>query len=286
MGGEEITHQPDGSWIRDIVRFKCNGREFIFRQRRDVALAKTETLKGTFCETSIVEVEGVKTTQLDSVLNALDAICWLLSFVCQSRVMRYGYCFPTATTHGHFRSVSGTANNFRTALDLHDAVAVKSFVEQAYPAFCRFEKKRKLAAVFDYLAQAERPNQPTEIRLLLLFVTLESLKDTYARETGIPYIKGFFRKPPRKHGKLGAAFSFEELLQQMLRSAGMRRGLKQVITLRNEIIHSGLSRRPHSRQWQMYERIQDIVREYIFRLLNYHGNFFTYSSGGMTVRMV
>jgi hypothetical protein len=69
-------------------------------------------------------------------------------------------------------------------------VAIKSFIEQTFPAFCRLKKKRKLAAVFDYLVQAERPSQPTEIRLLLAFVTLEGLKDTYARQAGISYVKG------------------------------------------------------------------------------------------------
>ena len=66
----------------------------------------------------------------------------------------------------------------------------------------------------------------------------------------------------------------------------MRRGLKQVVALRNEIIHSGLSRKPPGRQWQMYERIQDIVREHIFRLFGYRGEFFTYASQGTATRKV
>jgi hypothetical protein len=72
----------------------------------------------------------------------------------------------------------------------------------------------------------------------------------------------------------------------MLRLVDMRRVLKPVVALRNEIIHSGLSRKSHTRQWRMYERIQDLVREYLFRLLGYHGEFFTYASGGMATRRV
>lgn len=115
---------------------------------------------------------------------------------------------------------------------------------------------------------------------------LENLKDTYARAAGIPYIKGFYRKPPSKPGNIGGQFGFEELLLEMLLSVGMRRGLKQVVTLRNEIIHSGLSRKPHARQLTMYERIQDLVREYIFRLLGYHGEFFLYASQGYATKKV
>jgi hypothetical protein len=285
MGGDEITTYPDGSWIKDIIQFKCDKWEFRFRQRPDVAHGKTGPLKGTNCETSTVEVEGVEPNQVDKVLEALDAICWLLSFASQSRIARYGYHFPDTTT-GQFRATAGTVNDFRPPINLRDTEVIKSFIEQTYPEYRRLSKKRKLTVIFDYLEQTERHNQPTEVRLLLLFVTLESLKDTYARELGIPYIKGFYRKPPTKPNSPGAKYGFEELLLKMLRSVGMRKGLKQVVTLRNEIIHSGLSRKSHSRQWQIHERIQDLVREYVFRLLNYRGEFFTYTSQGMGVKKI
>ena len=286
MGGADVTHRPDGSWIRDVVRFKCHRWEFCFRQRADIAHGKTESLRGTFCETTTVEIDGVHPKDKEEVLATLDAICWLLSFATQSRVLSYGYEFPEGRTTGQFKSVTGIANAFRPPFDLHDTNSIKAFVEQGYSAYCRLNKKRKLSVVFDYLDQVERPSQPTEIRLLLLFITLESLKDTYARAAGIPYTKGFYRKPPSKPGKIGGQFGFEELLVEMLLSVGMRRGLKQVVTLRNEIIHSGLSRKPHARQLAMCERIQDLVREYIFRLLGYHGEFFLYASQGYATKKV
>lgn len=286
MGGAEVTHRPDGSWIRDVVRFKCDRWEFCFRQRTDIAHGKTEPLRGSLCETTTVEIGSVHPDDREKALATLEAICWLLSFATQSRVLCYGYEFPEGTTTAQFKSVVGIANAFRPPFDLHDTNSIKAFVEQAYPTYCKLSKKRKLSAVFDYLDQAERPSQPTEIRLLLLFITLENLKDTYARAAGIPYIKGFYRKPPSKPGKNGGQFGFEELLLQMLLSVGMRRGLKQVVTLRNEIIHSGLSRKSHARQWKMCERIQDLVREYIFRLLDYHGEFFLYASRGYATKKV
>jgi hypothetical protein len=269
-----------------VVRFNCDGREFLFRQRPDVAQGKIEPLNGSFCETTIVEVENVRPDQVKRVLEAIDAICWLLSFAGESRVVCYGYHFPRGSPNGHFKAVAGTANFFRPPFDLHDTTTVKNFIEQTYPTFQRLRRKRKLATVFDYLVQAEHLNQPTEIRLLLLFVTLENLKDTYSREAGIPYVKGYYRKPHSNQSKPGPRYSFEELLRLMLHSMGMRRGLKQVVTLRNEIIHSGLSRKRHSLQWRMYERVQDLVREYVFRLLAYRGEFFTYASHGMATRKV
>lgn len=286
MGGDEITHQPDGSWLRDIVRFKCAKWEFRFRQRADIAVGHIDSLKGTFCESTTVEVEDVRPNDLRKALDALDAICWLLSFASQSRVLCYGHEFPTGSGQKYCKSVAGIANYFRPPFDLHDTAQVRAFVQDSFSAYTRLHKGRKLPAVFDYLVQAERPSQPTEIRLLLLFVTLENLKDTFARTERIPYLKGFYRKPPASPGKLGAKFTFEELLAQMLHAVRMRRGLRQVIALRNEIIHSGLSRQPHARQWHLYERGQDLVREYLFRLLGYRGNYFTYASQGMGTRKV
>jgi hypothetical protein len=161
-----------------------------------VASRNIESLQGNFCETTTVDVEDVHPDHRKNALATLDAICWLLSFASQSRVLCYGDHFPVGTTTGHFKSVGGIANSFRPAFDLQDADAIKGFVEKAYPTYCKLRKKRKLPAVFDYLVWAEHPSQPTEIRLLLLFITLESLKDTYARAANIPYLKGYFRKPP------------------------------------------------------------------------------------------
>ena len=121
---------------------------------------------------------------------------------------------------------------------------------------------------------------PTEIRLLLLFIAIESVEDTFARAKSIPYSKGYFRKPPTRPGKPGATYGFEAFLLKMFADVGMRTGVKRIVQLRNEIIHSGLSRKPHSRQWAMYERIHDLVREYIIRLLRYHGGYLTYASQG------
>lgn len=285
ISGIEVTHSPDGSWIRDIARFKCGKWEFRFRQSADVVCGKTEDFRGTFCSTTTVEVDDIQPSNLEEALAVLDGICWLLSFATESRVHCYGYHFPDKM-HGHFKSTTGIANPFRPPFALIDTVKIKSFVEETYPAYCRLNKKRKLPEVFHYLLQTEGPGQPTEIRLLLLFVTLENLKDTYARTAGIPYIQGYYRKPSRKSGKIGGAFKFEELLSEMLRSVGMRRGLKQIVCLRNEIIHSGLSRKSHLRLISMYERIQDILREYVLRLLDYHGEFVLYASRGYAVKKI
>lgn len=91
------------------------------------------------------------------------------------------------------------------------------------------------------------------------------------------YRKGYFRKPPTRPGKDGGAYSFEELVSLMLRQVDMRKGVKRFVKLRNDLIHSGLSRKPHQRQWALYADIHDLIREYILRLLGYRVRYWPYA---------
>lgn len=285
MGGDDITRNGT-DWTRDLVTFNCGGFVLVFRQNQDVVTGSIDKFKGIFTKTSEVIVKDVKESEIKKVRETLDRICWLLSFAGLSRVICYGYEYPNSSGLAHFSSVVGTANYFRPSINIRDGITVKNFVEQAYDTYFRLEKIRKLNVVIDYLVQAERLEQPTELKLILAFVALENLKDTYARSKSIPYVKGYYRKPPTHVGKPGAKYSFEDLLELMLRDVRMRKGLKRVIQLRNEIIHSGLSRKPHSRQFAMYERIHDLIREYVIRLLGYHGHYLIYASAGDLVAQV
>lgn len=172
---------------------------------------------------------------------------------------------------------------FRPTIELEDGGSIINFVNLCYERYKLMEHVRRLPVVFDYLVQAERMSQPIELKLLIAFVTLENLKDTFARVEGIPFKKGYFRKVP-KPKKESNRYSFEELLRLMLRRVSMRKGLKRVIVLRNEIIHSGVACKPTTWQWRMYEQLHDLIREYVLRLLNYRGHYLTYRSRGMGVK--
>lgn len=272
-GGHTLTR--DGQHVtRDKIEPSCDGKTLIIKQRREVAIAQYRDLLGTFAATTEIVIPNVAATDVDRTLAMVDRVCWLLSFAGLSRVVRYGETYPDGSRQSSHHTAFGTAEFFRPTLDIRDGRLIQSFIEQTYPAFKRLEKRRKLPVVIDYLLQAERPSQPTECKLLFAFVLLENLKDTFARAKGIPYVKGFFRKGA---GPKAAKYSFEELLHLMLAEVGMKRGLKRVVRLRNEIVHSGLSRRPHSKNWAMYEKIHDILREYLLRLLGYRGQYLVYS---------
>src|SRR5438067_7084655 len=69
--------------------------------------------------------------------------------------------------------------------------------------------------------------------------------------------------------------AFKELLKLMLCDVKMgKTGLKEPVKLRNAIIHSGIATARPGTLHKMYDSVQDILREYVLRLLNYKGQFF------------
>jgi hypothetical protein len=77
----------------------------------------------------------------------------------------------------------------------------------------------------------------------------------------------------------GEAWSFVSLLTEMFARVEMKPLLQEIKNLRDEIIHSGLSRTAGDEQDRIYEACQDFGREYILRLLNFMGCFFLHSGG-------
>ncbi len=280
MAGDEITRNGD-NWIRDRAVFNCGGRSLLFRQKPEIVKNQLSQFKDRFSETTEVVVTDVAVSDLQDVLAVIDRICWLLSFVGTCRVMRFGYEYPNGSGLVSQQSVSGIGRFFRPVLNIGDGTRVKSLVEQTYNKYTQLEQVRKLPVVIDYLAQAEAPSQPIEIKAVLAFVALESLKHTFAVEQGIRYEQGAFRKPTWVLGgknKKSDTYTFKQLVGMMLHSVNMSHNLDASYLLRNELIHSGFSSETFSRQVELYEDVHDLIREYMLRLLGYRGRFALYSN--------
>jgi len=277
MGGDEITRNGD-NWIRDRVVFNCGGRNFLFRQKPEIVKNQLSQFKDCFAETTEVVVKDVVVSDLQDVLAAIDHICWLLSFVSTCRVMRFGYEYPGGSGLVSQQAVSGIGRFFRPVLDIRDGTRVKSLVEQTYKKYTQLEQVRKLPIVIYYLAQAEAPSQPIEVKAVLVFVALESLKYTFAIEQGIRYAEGAFRKSTWVPGRKGDKYTFKQLVGMMLSAVNMSHNLDAAYRLRNELIHSGFSNESFNRKFELYEDVHDLIREYLLRLLGYRGHFALYSN--------
>lgn len=276
MGGDSITHTGD-SWIRDLVEFDCGGYQFKFRQKPEVINRDFDRYKGTFFETTEVTVAGVAEDKVQEVKTAIERICWLLSFAGTCQVVPFEYEYPNGSGLTHTFAVLGAAQYFRPVFEISDGTQVKSFVEQTYNQYARLEQQRKLNVIVHYLNQAEAPApQPMEIKLILVFVALESLKHTFAESQGIPF-DGFFRKSTLNRNGKYLTYYFGELVKMMLAEVGMTYDLAAAKKLRDNLIHSGLSVEPYNVQSALYADVHDLIREYLLRLLGYRGCYSPYA---------
>lgn len=264
-------------WRYDTIRIRYRRFEFRIVQRAEFLLKHNEHQNEPVYTTDVY-VANVTPQNLKRVERLLHELSWLLSFATYSDVAYFGYKLGNI---GEQRSPVGRFRHYRPTFETGNGAAIKSFVEQTWPLFSRLWRKRKLNLIIRYLLLADRNEQPTEVRLILSFVTLETLKTTYATSARIPLVKGQFRKissPAKPNPKKEPAYTFKELLRLMLREQRMgRTALTDIIRLRNTIIHRGMSAASHQRLWASYEACHDICREYILRLLGYKGFYWPYT---------
>lgn len=276
VAGSERTRR-NGGWIRNKICVNLDGFALQILQHAEVIGSDWHRLKGTNSVTTDVVIEGVGKRRLLAAQRVVENVAWLLRLACLSPVALHGYEYPMGSGLGVRHTVGGQGSYFRPTLDIRDGDRVRAFLEDTYSAFTHHDRPRRLRAVIDYLVHAERDGQPLEVQLLLLFVALECLKDTFARAEGIPYLHGRYRKRP-KPPTGSDAYGFAELLRLMMKRVGMTGRLRQIVDLRNEIVHSGISRKTYAWQTRTYERCYDLIQEYVLRLLEYSGPWCPYSS--------
>jgi hypothetical protein len=220
--------------------------------------------------------------KLNTVQDLLRQLSWLLSFATYSNVVYFGYDFQHGTTLGERWSVNGRLRYFRPLIEMMDGKAVREFLERVWPTYSNIWNTRRLNIIINYILLADRPEQPLEAALVFSFVALESLKSTFATVENIPFVKGGFRKisnPPKPNPRNEPSFSFEELLTSMLTKVGMQSApIGQIVALRNEIIHNGITRQSDATNHRIFDSCQDLLREYLLRLLGYYGPFLLYSA--------
>ena len=277
--GEERTKYAN-RWSLDTICLNYGGFHFRIVQRFD-HLGHQRKYDNANVRTTDVYVTDVTARNLEGVHELLRDLAWLLSLATYSDVAYCGYEFKHGTKLGASWSTIGHLRHFRPPFQAADGPAIRQFLQQAWPMFATLRETRKLGIVIHYILLADRHEQPVEVQLLLAFVALESLKTTYARSQGIPFIAGQFRKissPPKRNPKKEPYYTFGELLKLMFRDVKMgKTGVKQPIKLRNPIIHSGIASARPSTLHKMYDSVQDILREYVLRLLHYKGQFWPYT---------
>lgn len=281
IAAETGSVEREGRWYRDTIEVSLGERDVKIVQRPEIVGENARKYWGQAVPTTTVVVPGVEAAERTEVRELLTGLSYLLSFAASSDVAFYGWSHEEEPRlHERWATVAQTGF-FRPAFDLSSGGAVREYLERTWQGYRRLEESRGLRVAIDLYVLAETRTLPDELKLATIFILLENLKSTFADERGYAFVKGHYTKPS------GDRWGFRGLLAEMLADAGMTSpDLEPIVSLRNEIIHSGISRTPRSHQEEIYESCQDLVREYLLRLLGYRGRFRLFSGRGMTPKLI
>jgi hypothetical protein len=281
IGGETATTQSDGSSIMNRIDLEFGGRDITIIQRPEIIRAKPSEHRGQAVPTTTVVVRNVEIDEREAVLDLLRGLSSLLSFATGSDVALYEWSHQGGEVLGGGWSVVAHMGYFRPPFDIRDGKAIGTYLELVWREYFRLEQTRQLRVAIHMLVLAETRSLPLELKLATMFILLENLKSTFADEQGYPFHDGYYRKAS------GKVWSFKALLSDMFKKVGMPSpNLSAIVDLRNEIIHSGISQTSFEHQRDIYDNCQDLMREYLLRLLGYTGDFLLYSGCGMTPKRV
>lgn len=278
--GEEFTVLNNYK-IRNKINLKLGNKNIELYQSKDVIIHNLrKNIIGKWFPTTELIIKNINKNNIKSAFNISKDVSSLLTFACNSIVTNYGYKYPSNTNNGCTYSTMGFCDYHRPSIEINDGLEVKKFIEKTWKNFRKFNKSRKLSIVFRYIVLAQYEQLPIESKLITMFIILELLKTTYAKSKKIPFIKDRFKKPNKSN------YSFEELLKMMLKDCKITIGIKRIIKARNKIIHSGTLYNKFESNIKIFEKCNELVRIYIIKLLNYDGNYFSYSNPNKILKSI
>jgi len=290
--GAEVEGNADGSWTRSLIRVPYLGHEIIIRQQRNIVNSRASDFRGKSVHSSTVKISNVHSFEQGADI-ARD-LAALLSLTNQSHVIAYAFDFE-----GHGKtgvSGPGFVGGWRTCFG-PESNRLADFLEQVLPQFARLREPRALRELIQLIVRCDYPDTPIEVKAAQIMICLENIKTFWALHVGqkngiIEKTNGAFARRSNPTGYL----NFETLLLMALDDIGMSRPsrLTKIIKFRNALLHRGiirpqdaivksiLGKAPSRRDLSLeildiYKDAQDILYEYLFRLLGFRGQFHNYS---------
>jgi hypothetical protein len=292
--GEHVTRHKSGGWARDKTQLKLGDYAVTIKQRKSMLNLDGNRWRGKQFDTSTIFVSTVRS--LEEGVAVVDDLCWLLSFAHSSHVQAYHYSYGK-NAKGH--NVQGTYNSWRPPF--HSGVGkVSDFIQQAWPNYQRLKSTRPLSAFIHMIGTSDLGAGLLEAQVSASVQCLESIKSYFAICEGRRY-----KITEARNGTFllsGKEMSFEELLKLTLQDVGMTipSAFREIKRLRNALVHRGFIRETdnitkfifgntpqggmHGAMFGVMEEAQDILREYMLRLLGYKGEWCAYSFRGQLYR--
>jgi hypothetical protein len=257
----------DGVKIKNKIVFQLKSKTFeiiqspeLFDNRKSLA-----EYQGKFIRSTRVVVNDVEEKDISYYSDVISKLASLLSFITTSQVVYTAYEYPAGKIR-QVLAVLGRTDIMHHVLELHRGDEIREFIVNTWENFENNYDIRKLPLIFDYISQAFSVNT-VETKLVFSYVTLESLKYTFAKEKGYTFSKGSFQDHNKKR------LSFNKLIEMMLSELGIVFNVNEITELRNDIIHSGYTEKTFDHNFKIFIYCQHIIREYLIKLLGYRGYY-------------
>lgn len=281
LSGITVTTKLDGSRSRNNIPLSAFGYSMLITQDTELLRSKQNELRGQFVQTSQVFINNV--TSVDDLEQNMMMLAEMLTFATNSQVGFIGWELIGGESCegnlGRIRSIGGCYSAFRSPFCLIRSIQAVSFIENCWQTYSELRLSRKLNVVIDLFTIPDAKELPLELKLGSTFILLENLKASYAHDV-YTFKKGNYYALGSKAKK-----TYAELVTEMFELVGM----PQTNTwkdLRNAIIHSGLCELSPEDMHEQYSLCRDAITEYFLRLLGYQGEFFLYSGGGDTTKVI
>jgi hypothetical protein len=256
-------------WERIVL--SRNGLSLELVSRPEIAAIPDGELEGKQFSSLDVAVSDVPASRFAEVHQATLELSELLGFVTGSMVRFPEWHYPDGNPSAQWRNVVGVYRSGFPVIPFEEPGALKAFLELTWPTYSNLRQPRTLDVALEYVL-CGRALLPLEGKLVIDFVMLEHLKHTYAVTNG--YLADRFGLRPQTGGPRAR---FERVLREMFAAVGMVPTLAPLIDLRNALIHTGL---PHDESLDLHTLhglCQDLVREYLLRVLGFVGEYLSFS---------
>src|SRR3990172_11107146 len=255
----------EGDSYSDVDGVKIKNKIVFQLKSKTIEIVQSPTLfidpkslaeyQGKFIRSTRVVVYDVEEKDIGYYSDVISKLASLLSFITTSQVVYTAYEYPAGKIRQVLK-VLGRTDIMHHVLELHRGDEIKEFIVKTWEKFEDNYELRKLPLIFDYIFQAFSVNT-IETKLVFSYVTLESLKYTFAKEKSFKFSNGCFRDQNSKR------LSFNDLIKMMLNEVDINFDVKEIIELRNDIIHSDFTEKPYEHNFKVFIYCQHLIRNYI-----------------------
>jgi len=174
---------------------------------------------------------------------------------------------------------------------------IADFVTQVWDRYRALKEQRALAGLFHMIAFSDARGAALETQIATSVLCIESIKSYFALSEGSRY--GIIEAPNGTFKWVGGGnVNFQDLLEQTLDDVGMPlpASFARIKKLRDAIVHRGFIRETdaitkhifgavppgamYRTMFETMEDMQDLLREFVLRLLAYKGPYELYKDAG------